>query len=230
MWTWFFFHYMVKNEFQIYILVRYELAHSPTCFFFFCICIQKKFWDTLVISDRNDRSHNYSLGTALSYIPEFSGLVFFVEQTLPYQTLYLEFYSISKWLIYRDPPFYHWVGTRTPNRPLSLPACLPVTGRPGQLLQQARQARWKWQAAWPVCFLFSIKIYPINRQFLGLKIRVEHKCHYISNNYVVLWFIEITTILYLSDVFEMLWNKNQIFFINYIIMWIFIFFDMENVL
>ncbi len=37
---------MVKNEFQIYILVRHELAHSPTWFFLFCICIKKIFFGT----------------------------------------------------------------------------------------------------------------------------------------------------------------------------------------
>jgi hypothetical protein len=65
----------------------------------------------LVFSDRNDSTHNQSLGTPLSYIPEFSGLVVFVEQTLLYQTLYLQSYSVSKWLIYRDPLIYYWVGT-----------------------------------------------------------------------------------------------------------------------
>ncbi len=89
--------YMVKNSFQIYILVRHELAHSPTCFFQFCICIKKFFWYTLVISDRNDSAHNWSLGTPLSYIPEFTGLVVFLEQTLLYQTLYLEFYLMRTW-------------------------------------------------------------------------------------------------------------------------------------
>jgi hypothetical protein len=37
---------MVKNEFQIYILVRHELAHSPACFFLFSICIKKYFFAT----------------------------------------------------------------------------------------------------------------------------------------------------------------------------------------
>jgi hypothetical protein len=46
LWAWVFSYYMVKNEFQIYILVRHELAHSPTCFFLFCICIKKMFFGT----------------------------------------------------------------------------------------------------------------------------------------------------------------------------------------
>ncbi len=76
------------------------------------LCQKKIFWDRLVISDRNDSAHNQFLRTPLSYIPEFSGLVVFVEQTLLYQILYLEFLSISKWLIDRDPLFYHWVGAQ----------------------------------------------------------------------------------------------------------------------
>ncbi len=43
LWAWVFFYYMVKNEFQIYILVLHELTHPPTYFFLFCICIKKIF-------------------------------------------------------------------------------------------------------------------------------------------------------------------------------------------
>jgi hypothetical protein len=43
LWAWVFSYNMVKNEFQIYILVLHELAHSPTCFFLFCNCIKKCF-------------------------------------------------------------------------------------------------------------------------------------------------------------------------------------------
>ncbi len=39
----FFSYYMVKNEFQIYIHVGHELAHSPTCFFFI-LHLYKKFF------------------------------------------------------------------------------------------------------------------------------------------------------------------------------------------
>jgi hypothetical protein len=52
----------------------------------------------LVISDKNDSASTQSLGTPQGYIPEFSALVCFEEHTLLYHTLYLEFYSISKWL------------------------------------------------------------------------------------------------------------------------------------
>ncbi len=54
----FFSYYMVKNLFQIYILVRRELAHSPTCFFLFAFVKKIFFWDILLISDRNDSAHN----------------------------------------------------------------------------------------------------------------------------------------------------------------------------
>jgi hypothetical protein len=37
-----------------------------------------------MISYRNDNAYNYSLGTPLSYISKFSGLVVYVEQTLLY--------------------------------------------------------------------------------------------------------------------------------------------------
>ncbi len=46
LWASIFSYYMVKNEFQIYILVLHELTHSPTCFFLFCICIKKHFFGT----------------------------------------------------------------------------------------------------------------------------------------------------------------------------------------
>ncbi len=41
----------------------------------------------------------------LRRIPQFDELVDFVEKTLLYQTLYLEFYSNSKWLKYRHQIF-----------------------------------------------------------------------------------------------------------------------------
>ncbi len=66
------------------------------------------FWG-LVASNKNDSASTQSLGTLLSYVPWSSGLVGFVEQTLLYQTLYLEFYSISKWLQYRYQLFHHLV-------------------------------------------------------------------------------------------------------------------------
>jgi len=46
LWAWVFSYCMVKNEFQIYIVVLHELTHSPTCFLLFCICIKKKFFGT----------------------------------------------------------------------------------------------------------------------------------------------------------------------------------------
>jgi hypothetical protein len=59
LWASFFSYYRVKNEFQIYILVYHELAHSPTYFLLFYSCIKKNvFWCTLMISDTNDNAHN----------------------------------------------------------------------------------------------------------------------------------------------------------------------------
>jgi hypothetical protein len=97
---------MDKNEFQLYIFVRHDLAHLPIYFFLFCIDLIKKILGRTSELCQNDSGQTQSLGTLLSYIPRFSDLVSFVEHTLFYRTLYLEFYSKSKWLKYRPEPFY----------------------------------------------------------------------------------------------------------------------------
>ena len=96
LWTPFFPYSMDKNEFQIHILVRHDLAHSPIYLFLFCIDLIKKFQGHTIERCQNDSAQTQSLGILLSYIPKFSDLVGFVEHTFLYQTLYLEFYSNSK--------------------------------------------------------------------------------------------------------------------------------------
>ncbi len=97
---------MNKNEFQIHILVRHDLAHSPIYPFLFCIALIKKFQGHTIELCQNGSAQTQSLEILLRYITKFSDLVGFVEHTSLYQTLYLEFYSNSKWPVYRPQLFY----------------------------------------------------------------------------------------------------------------------------
>jgi hypothetical protein len=96
LWTAIFPYYMDKNKFQIHILVRHDLAHSPIYLFSFCIDLIKKFLGHTVEHCQNDSARTQSLEILLSYIPKFSDLVGFVEHIFLYQALYSEFYTNSK--------------------------------------------------------------------------------------------------------------------------------------
>ncbi len=73
--------------------------------FLFFILIEKIFLGYTASQWQNEGAQSRSIKNPLRRIPQFDELVDFVEETLLYQTLYLEFYSKSKWLKYRHRLF-----------------------------------------------------------------------------------------------------------------------------
>ncbi len=73
--------------------------------FLFFILIEKIFLGYTTSRWQNEGAQSRSIKNPLRRIPQFDELVDFVEETLLYQTLYLEFYSKSKWLKYKHRLF-----------------------------------------------------------------------------------------------------------------------------
>jgi len=74
----------------IYPCSSRSAAFAPISFVNFHWSNKSFFQVTLVVFDKNNSAQTQSLETLLSYITWFDDLVHFVEQTLFYQTLYLE--------------------------------------------------------------------------------------------------------------------------------------------